>query len=351
MGIPFEKLAIPVWEGVTPDPVQRDPVRLGPDCIIDPPVILSPMAAVTNPPFRMICSELGAGLVVTEMIYSEGLVRGDKRSMEMLDLRASEHPVSVQLYGKDPEILARAAEIVQAAGADAVDLNMGCPMRKVVTSGHGAALLKRPDLVHDIFRAMVESVDIPVTGKIRAGWEDSSAVEVGQAMEAAGAAAVTIHGRTRCDFYDGHADLSVIRDLKQAVNMVVIGNGDVRDHISARRMFSITGCDAVMVARGALGNPWVFEEIAADLKGQPWAGPPTLEHRRQTIFRHIALYVETYGEELACLQLRKHLLWYFRQTGGELVLRRAMASLQTREQVEAAVDLALAASMRAAQVA
>lgn len=347
MGIPFEKLAIPKWEGTTPDRVTREACVLSPECVIDPPVVLSPMAAVTNPPFRMICRELGAGLVVTEMIHADGLVRGDKRSMEMLDLRPSERPVSVQLYGKDPQVLAQAAQIVQQAGAASVDLNMGCPMRKVVSSGHGAALLKRPDLVYEIFEAMSRAVDIPVTGKIRAGWEDSSALEVGQAMQAAGAAAVTIHGRTRCDFYDGHADLGVIRELVQALKIPVIGNGDVRDYVTARRMFSVTGCAAVMVARGALGNPWVFSQIAADLRGEPVPAEPSVDERRRVIMRHVGLYVETYGEQLACQQLRKHLLWYFRQTPGELVLRRAMNQLVSQAQVIDAVDAALLANAQA----
>lgn len=340
MGIPFEKLAIPRWEGATPDPVERAPMVLGPNCVADPPVVLSPMAAVTNPPFRMVCREMGAGLVVTEMIYAKGLIYKDKRAMAMLDVRPSEHPVSVQLYGKDPEILARAAEMVQAAGADAVDLNMGCPMRKVVSSGHGAALLQQPDKIFEIFKAMSAAVDIPVTGKIRAGWEDSCAVNVGQAIEAGGGAAVTIHGRTRCEMYNGHADLNVIRQLKEAVNIKVIGNGDVRDYITARRMFSITGCDAVMVARGCLGNPWVFEQIKADLEGRPVPADPTPRDKQMVLARHVDLYVDTYGEDLTCRQIRKHLLWYFRGTPGERVLRQGLKGIETRQDIDLAIEMA-----------
>ncbi len=343
MGIPFEKLAIPRWEGVTPERVERGPCALGPGCVIDPPLVLSPMAAVTNPPFREVCKRMGAGMVVTEMIYSEGLVRADPRSMAMLDLRASEHPICVQLYGKDPDTLARAAVIAQEAGADAVDLNMGCPMRKVVQSGHGAALLRDPDRVYQIFDAMRRAVDIPVTGKMRAGWEQTSAITIGQAMEAAGASAVTIHGRTRGEFYNGHADLEVIRQLKQAVAIKVIGNGDVRDWITARRMFSITGCDAVMVARGCLGNPWVFAEIAADLRGETPPGPPTPQEKARVLGLHVDLYIETYGEGRTCEQIRKHLLWYFRDTPAEQVLRQLMRELNTRDDIDRAIDAACAA--------
>ena len=341
MGLTDKQLEVLRWDGPTPDPVTRGPLVLGPNLVADPPVILAPMAAVTNPPFRMICRELGAGLVVTEMIYSVGLVHRDKRSMKMLDIRDDEHPVSVQIYGKDPQMLAHAAAIVEEAGADSVDLNMGCPMRKVVSSGHGAALLRDPSKVFEIFDAMVKAVDIPVTGKIRAGWEDTNAVDVARAMEDAGAAAVTIHGRTRCAMYDGHADLAVIRDLKQSVGeLKVIGNGDVCDWVSARRMFSITGCDAVMVARGCLGNPWVFEQIKADLAGEAIPEPPSAEEKARVLRRHVDLYVDTFGEELTTRQNRKHLIWYFRGTPGEKELRSRLKDIQKRSDIDDAIEAA-----------
>lgn len=345
MGIPFEKLAIPVWEGTTPARVERAPCALGdPDaggCLIDPPVVLSPMAAVTNPPFRLLCREMGAGMVVTEMINARLLVENGPEACKWLDLRPEEHPVSVQLYGKDPETLAAAARIVEQEGANAVDLNMGCPMKKVTSSGYGAALLEDPGKVYEIFSAMSEAVAIPVTGKMRAGWEESSAVEVALEMERAGAAGITIHGRTRSEGYNGHADLQVIRDLVESVQIPVIGNGDVRDHITARRMFSITGCAAVMVARGALGNPWVFREIAADLAGEPVPERPSPTEKAALIGRHVDLYVETFGEKLATLELRKHLLWYFRGTSAERVLRSMLSGIDSR----AAIDEAIAAAV------
>lgn len=344
MGISFENLAPPRWGGPVPPRVEKPPCRLGPDLVIDPPVVLSPMAAVTNPPFRMICRELGAGLVVTEMVHARLLLDGDPRTHKMLDIRPSERPVCVQLFGKDPVELAEAAALVVEAGAHAVDLNMGCPMRKIVKSGCGAGLLEHPKLIYEIFRAMRDAVDVPVTGKIRAGWEDSNAVDVGRAMQDAGAAAVTIHGRTRSDMYDGHVDLAVIAELKKAVDMVVVGNGDVRDWQSARRMFHTTGCDAVMVARGALGNPWVFREIKADLDGLPIPDKPDLHTRRQTLERHVELYIDTFGEERTTREIRKHLLWYFRGTPGEKTLRRALSGLKTREDIMRAIDAAQAAA-------
>ena len=339
MSIPYEKLEPPRWGGPVPDPVDRQAFHLG-DVAVDPPVVLSPMAAVTNPPYRMICREMGAGLVVTEMIHAKGLARGKQTCLDMLDIRPCEHPVCVQLYGKDPAQMAAGAQIVEEAGADAVDVNMGCPMRKVVSSGHGAALLQEPERVRRIFEAMSSAVDIPVTGKIRAGWEDGNAIDVGRAMQDGGAEAVTIHGRTRCEKYDGHADLAVIGRLVEAVDMAVVGNGDVQDWISARRMFSVTGCAGVMVARGALGNPWVFREIAADLRGEPVPDPPTLEEKRRTIMRHIDLYIETFGEARTSRECRKHLLWYFRGTPGEKLLRRRLADIDSRDDIAAAVSAA-----------
>jgi tRNA-dihydrouridine synthase B len=348
MGIPFEKLAPPRWGGAIPDRVEKPPLVLGPDCVVDPPVILSPMAAVTNAPFRLLCRELGAGLVVTEMVSAEELANGSKRARQMLDIRKEESPLSVQIFGKDPKAMAAAAQVAQELGAKAVDVNMGCPMRKVVSSGHGAALLKKPHLVREIFDAMSSAVSIPVTGKTRAGWEDSDAVDVARAMVDGGATAVTIHGRTRCAMYEGHADLAIIRRLKEEVPIKVIGNGDVCDWISARRMFDVTGCDGVMVARGCLGNPWVFQEIAADMRGEAVPPPPTVDQKRALLRRHVELYVQANGEGRTCKEIRKHLLWYFRGSDGELTLRQLLHTLERVEQIYGAIDAACDAVAHAA---
>lgn len=344
MGIAFEKLKPPKWGGDVPGPIDWSPLELGPDCVIDPPVVLSPMAAVTNPPFRKICRQMGAGLVVTEMVSDRGLIEGNERTMKMVDLRPEERPVGVQLYGKEPETMARAAKVAASMGADLIDVNMGCPMRKIVSSGRGAALLQQPERVHDIFAAMSEAVDVPVTGKTRAGWEQTDAIEIARAMERGGAAAVTIHGRTRSEGYDGHVDLAIIAEVVDSVQMAVIGNGDVCDWRSARRMFHTTGCDGVMVARGALGNPWVFREIAADLRGESVPERPDGASRREMIMRHVRLYVDCSGTRRTCREIRKHLLWYFRETPGEKVLRKRLADLESIGDVERVVDRAVEAN-------
>ncbi len=341
MGIAFEKLTPLRFDGELTPPVTREACVLGPGCVIDPPVVLSPMAAVTNPPFRAICRELGAGMVVTEMVCAVTLANGCKKTLELVDLRPGERPVGVQLFGRDPGALAAAAQVAQELGAASVDLNMGCPMRKVVSSGHGAALLRSPKLVYEIFRAMSDAVTIPVTGKTRAGWEGTDAIDVAHAMADGGAVAITIHGRTRNDMYDGHVDLDVIRELKRAVDIKVIGNGDIRDYASARRMFAVTGCDAVMVARGCLGNPWVFREIAADLRGEPIPAPPTSAEKAALLNHHFELYLETFGEVRTCLEIRKHLLWYFRGTPAELVLRQQMRNLTTISSIQEIIDIAI----------
>ncbi len=307
---------------------------------MDVPVVLAPMAAVTNPPFRLLCREMGAGLVVTEMIHAAELVKGGVRSLEMLDIRPTEHPVAVQLFGGDPETMARAAAIVERAGADMVDINFGCPMKKVVRNGLGAALLRRPERIGEIVRAMAGAVSIPVMAKIRAGWQDSSAVEVGRAIEDAGGAAITIHGRTQKDGFEGHADLGSVAQLVQAVSLPVIGNGDVRDAASADRMMA-TGCAAVMVGRGCMGYPWVFRELRAHFAGNEVPGEPTVDERGEVIRRHVELYADTYGESRTALQIRKHLLWYFRQTPGEAVLKGRLARLSTLDDVFGAVDAAI----------
>lgn len=308
---------------------------------LDPPLVLAPMAGATNPPYRKLCREFGAGMVVTEMVSAKGIVAGDAKTWSLVDIQPDEHPVAVQLYGCEPDELAEAARRIEAVGADSVDVNMGCPMKKVVRTGRGAALLKDPAKVEAIAAAMTAAVDIPVTAKIRAGWEDANAVEVGRALENGGAAGVTIHGRTRSDMYNDHVDLDVIAALKDAVGITVIGNGDVRDIESCDRMFDRTGCDAVMVARGCLGNPWLFQELGAHLKGEEPEVDRSPDAIRAVVRRHLSLYVEFYGERRTCLEFRKHALWYFRDTPGHPVLRRLLSNLDSIGAVEDAVEHAV----------
>ena len=296
------------------------------------------MAGATNPPYRKLCREFGAGMVVTEMVSAKGIVTNDPKTWSLVDIQPDEHPVAVQLYGCEPDELAEAARRIEAVGADSIDVNMGCPMKKVVRTGRGAALLKEPHKIEAIAAAMTAAVQIPVTAKIRAGWEDANAVDVGRALENGGAAGVTIHGRTRSDMYNDHVDLDVIAQLKRAVGITVIGNGDVRDIESCDRMFDRTGCDAVMVARGCLGNPWIFTELAAHLRGEVVTIDRSPEAIRSVVRRHLALYVEFYGVRRTCLEFRKHALWYFKNTPGHAVLRKLLAQLETVEAVESAID-------------
>jgi nifR3 family TIM-barrel protein len=311
--------------------------------VVDPPIVLAPMAAVTNPPYRKLCREQGAGLVVTEMASARGIVDGDRKTWSLVDIQPDEHPIAVQLFGADPEELARAAVQVVDVGADVVDVNMGCPMKKVVRTGRGAALLRDPARVEAIVSAMTEAVSVPVTAKIRAGWDDANAVEVARALESGGASAVTIHGRTRSDLYAHHADLDVIADVKRSVGITVIGNGDVCDVASCDRMFERTGCDAVMVARGCLGNPWLFAELRAHLAGTRADVDRSPHGVRQMVLRHLALYAESLGPQRAALEFRKHALWYFKGSPAEPAFRALLPTLTTLEHLYEAVDTACAA--------
>jgi nifR3 family TIM-barrel protein len=296
------------------------------------------MAAITNPPFRLLCREMGAGMVVTEMFAAQQLASRKKRNRELLDIREDEHPVSVQLLGHRIDEMVRAAINVEESGADMVDINMGCPMRKVVHSGNGAALLRHPKAIYELIKAMTEAVSIPITAKIRMGWEDSVATDIAKAIEDAGGAAIAIHGRTRSDMFEGHPDLDGIAEVKRAVSIPVIGNGDVVDADSAQRMLSQTGCDGVMVARGCMGNPWAFREIAASFQGLPLPPEPALEERREVVLRHVHLYADTYGEFKTCREIRKHLLWYFKDTPAEAVLKQHMQRLESISAVEEAIE-------------
>lgn len=305
----------------------------------DSPLVLAPMAGATNPPFRLLCREQGAGLVVTEMVSAKGIVSDDPKTWSLVDVQPDEHPVAVQLFGCEPDELAEAARRIEAVGADAVDVNMGCPMKKVVRTGRGAALLQDPPKVERIMRAMSDAVAIPVTAKIRAGWEASNAVEVARAIEGGGGAGLAIHGRTRSDMYNHHVDLDVIADVAAAVDIAVIGNGDVRDLESYDRMMA-TGCDAAMVARGCLGNPWLFAELAAHARGERHEADRSAEGRRRMMHRHVDLYVAHLGARRTCLEFRKHALWYVRGTAGEEPLRARLRGLERVEDVKAAIDAA-----------
>ncbi|MGN1334134.1 MAG: tRNA dihydrouridine synthase DusB, partial [Anaerovoracaceae bacterium] len=265
------------------------------------PFLLAPLAGITDGPFRRLCSQEGAALTYSEMVSAKGLWYGDKNTGKLLEILPGEGPVVYQLFGHEPEIMAFAARKLDDCINVIFDINMGCPVPKIVKNGEGSALMKNPDLAYELVAAAVKNTSKPVTVKIRAGWDEESvnAVEVARAVSAAGAFAVAVHGRTREQYYSGKADWSVIAAVKRAVNIPVIGNGDVTDAASGIRMMEETGCDYVMVGRGALGNPWIFSELAAAWRGEPLPPQPTKEEKKAMMLRHFNDILQLKGEYVA----------------------------------------------------
>lgn len=297
---------------------------------------LAPMAGIADRAFRELCVQHGAAYTVTEMVSSKGLTMGDRKSGTLLTIGEAERPCAAQLFGDDPQIMAEAAVRCLAYQPDAIDINMGCPAPKVAMNGGGASLMKNPSLAATIVKAVSSAVDLPVTVKLRKGWDNDSvnAVQMAQLCEKAGAAAITIHGRTRQEMYSGKADLSIIKAVKQAVDIPVIGNGDVTDEQSAAIMLEQTGCDALMIGRGALGNPWVFAKINAYLEECRVLPEPTVTQKMATMLRHIERIIQYKGEYTAMREARHHAAYYTKGIRGGAAFRREMTGLEHFEQLQ-----------------
>ncbi len=288
------------------------------------PFLLAPLAGITDAPMRRICSKQGAALTYSEMISAKGLWYKDKNTERLLHIYEDEGPVALQLFGCEPEIMSFAAAKLEGRQNVILDVNMGCPVPKVVKNGEGSALLKNPELAGEIIADMVKATDKPVTAKIRMGWDEHSvnAPEVAKILQQAGVAAIAVHGRTREQYYTGRADWDIIREVKQAVDIPVIGNGDVFSGQDAIDMMEQTGCDFVMIARGALGNPWIFAQAKALWNGDMLPQSPDIAQKREIIEKHFSDLLDLKGEYAAVREMRKHMGWYLKGMPGAAAMRR-----------------------------
>lgn len=299
-------------------------------------LILAPMAGVTDLPFRLLCREQGAGLLCMEMVSAKAIYYRNKNTENLLEIHPDEHPVSLQLFGSDADIIAGMAAKLEERPFDILDFNMGCPVPKVVNNGEGSALMKNPKLVEEILSKLVRAVKKPVTVKIRKGFDDEhvNAVEIAKIAEGCGVAAVAVHGRTRQQYYSGEADWEIIRQVKEAVSIPVIGNGDIRTAADVLRMKEQTGCDGFMIGRGAQGNPWIFQQILHKLETGKDLPKPTIQEVTEMVLRHARLQLEVKGEYTGIREIRKHAAWYTAGYKNSAKLRGKINEVENYEQLE-----------------
>lgn len=299
------------------------------------PFILAPMAGVCDLPFRLLCKEKGAAMVCTEMVSAKAIYYNNKNTKELLTIDKNEGPVSLQLFGSEPKLMAEMAKRIEEIPFDILDFNMGCPVPKVVNNGEGSALMKNPVLAGHIIEAMANAISKPVTVKIRAGFDSEhiNAVEIAKIAENSGAAAITVHARTREQYYSGKADREIIRLVKEAVTIPVIGNGDIDCYESAKHMLEYTGCDGVAIGRGAEGNPWIFEELNAKYAGLDY-NKPSLEEVKEMIMRHARMLIDYKGEYIGIREMRKHAAWYTAGFKGASKLRGRLNEASSIESLE-----------------
>ena len=300
------------------------------DLEFETPFFLAPMAGFTDKVYRMLCAEMGASMVYTEMVSAKGLCYGDRKTPKLLDMEGETVPVAVQIFGSEPDIMARATSMLNELPNVILDVNMGCPVPKIVKNGEGSALLRNPELIYRIIKAMTAETNKPVSAKIRIGIQGASenaAVEAAQAIEAGGGSAVAVHGRTREQYYSGEADLEQISRVKKSVSVPVIGNGDVGSYIDAKNMFDKTGCDFIMIGRASLGNPWIFRELS-----QGYMEPVSLDEIKSMVKRHLIELCEYKGEYIAVREMRKFTAKYLKGIKGSSAVRAKINSVDTKEQ-------------------
>ena len=307
--------------------------------VLENNLILAPMAGVTDLPFRLLCKEQGAGLVCMEMVSAKAIYYNNKNTEELMEIHPGEMPASLQLFGSEPDIISEMAKRIEEKPFAILDINMGCPVPKVVNNGEGSALMKNPKLAGEIIEKTVKAIRKPVTVKIRKGFTETSvnAVEMARVAQESGAAAVAVHGRTREQYYAGEADWEIIAAVKNALSIPVIGNGDVTDGASAAKLIQMTGCDGVMIGRAVRGNPWIFREIAYYLQRGEECPGPTSKELQETILRHAKMELEYKGEYTAVREMRKHIGWYTTGYPGSAALRREINAMESYKELEQAV--------------